>query len=578
VKGRARQLAQQAITPGVTTSSVAVLRLLTPAGRAAAQPGLLGGSRVAPLFSDVATLGRSLQNTVVLLDPAVSREHARVVRAAEGWRVDNISERNPVWAGARLVEPGESSLIQPGEELRLGATALQLLAPRGEVSDAGGGAVQAAGGPTTSGGTHLLRPGITLQFAISGKRSARMWWLGGLLAVVVFLVCAVLTIGTAALVGRSALAQGGLRQVFAAITIPLVPALGVTLVAAAIDRYEREPWLLLAAAFLWGAVIAIPPVLLVEHALDATLVGGLGAGGLGAGGLLPALEHAGAQAAVAGITEEVFKGAGLVLLLVVLRDEFDNVTDGILYGLMIGAGFAMVENFVYFAVTPRGDLGFLILGRVVLGWLSHSTFTALIGAGLGYARESRRRQVRRLAPLIGFVAAIALHTLFDFVAFAATILASQPWAKDAPSAFGLATLMSAYAPLFLTQGVLLRIVLAALGREAEVVREYLVPEVIGGVVSSDEYTLVQNAALRGLAERRALVTYGPRAHLTVRLLHQTVTGLAFRRWHVAMGDPAKAADRQPEDAYRERIVRLRGSLLRQITEAETRSGALASGS
>jgi RsiW-degrading membrane proteinase PrsW (M82 family) len=550
-----------------------VLRLLTPAGKARAQPGLLAGNRVAPLFSDVATLGRSLQNTIVLLDPAVSREHARVVRAAEGWRVDNISERNPVWAGSRVVEPGESSLIQPGEELRLGATTLQLLAPRGELSDARGGAVQADGGPSTSGGTHLLRPGITLQFAISGKRSVRMWWLGGLLTAVVFLVCAVVTVGTAALVGRSALAEGGLRQVFAAITIPLVPALGVTLVAAAIDRYEREPWLLLAGAFLWGAVIAIPPVLLVEHALDATLVGGLGAGGL-----LPALEHAGAQAAVAGITEEVFKGAGLVLLLVALRDEFDNVTDGILYGLMIGAGFAMVENFVYFAVTPRGDLGFLILGRVVLGWLSHSTFTALIGAGLGYARESRRRQVRRLAPLIGFVAAIALHTLFDFVAFAAAILASQPWAKGAPSAFGLATLMAAYAPLFFMQGVLLRIALAALGREAEVVREYLVPEVIGGVVSPDEYTLVQNASLRGLAERRALVTYGPRAYLTVRLLHQTVTGLAFRRWHVAMGDPAKAADRQPEDAYRERIVRLRGSLLRQIIEAEALYGALASGS
>jgi RsiW-degrading membrane proteinase PrsW (M82 family) len=59
-----------------------------------------------------------------------------------------------------------------------------------------------------------------------------------------------------------------------------------------------------------------------------------------------ALAHAAAQATITGLTEEVFKGAGLMVLLVALRDEFDNVTDGILYGLLIGAGFAMVENFV----------------------------------------------------------------------------------------------------------------------------------------------------------------------------------------------------------------------------------------
>jgi hypothetical protein len=211
----------------------------------------------------------------------------------------------------------------------------------------------------------------------------------------------------------------------------------------------------------------------------------------------------------------------------------------------------------------------LILGRVVLGWLSHSTFTALLGAGLGYARESRQRRWRRLAPLFGLLAAVALHTLFDFVAFTATILARQGLAASAPGLFGVATLAAAYTPLFAAEAVLLRMVIASLRREAEVVREYLAPELLAGVVTSDEYMLVQNATLRGLAERRALATYGLRAYLTARALHQTATGLAFRKWHVAMGDPVKATERQPEDAYRERIARLRRSLVRQLASRRT---------
>jgi hypothetical protein len=50
-------------------------------------------------------------------------------------------------------------------------------------------------------------------------------------------------------------------------------------------------------------------------------------------------------------------------------------------------------------------------------------------------------------------------------------------------------------------------------------------------------------------------------------LHQTATGLAFRKWHVALGDRPKPTPRQPEDAYRERIPRLRQRLLRLTAPA-----------
>ncbi|HLJ80393.1 MAG TPA: hypothetical protein VKT52_02830, partial [Ktedonobacterales bacterium] len=106
-----------------------------------------------------------------------------------------------------------------------------------------------------------------------------------------------------------------------------------------------------------------------------------------------------------------------------------------------------------------------------------------------------------------------------------------------------------------------------LRREAEIIRAYLADEVCVGAVTPDEYVLAQNARWRDIAERYALFTGGPRLYLTARTLHQTATGLAFRKWHVAQGDPAKAAGRQPEDAYRERLVRLRRSLQRQFARA-----------
>ena len=119
-------------------------------------------------------------------------------------------------------------------------------------------------------------------------------------------------------------------------------------------------------------------------------------------------------------------------------------------------------------------------------------------------------------------------------------------------------------PLFTAQAVLLRIALSSLAREAETVREYLASEALDGVITSDEYLLLQNATLRDAAERAYALEYGPRAWLTARTLYQTMTGLAFRKWHVAMGDPPKNTPRQPEDVYRERIARLRRSLRRQI--------------
>ena len=48
------------------------------------------------------------------------------------------------------------------------------------------------------------------------------------------------------------------------------------------------------------------------------------------------------------VVEELLKGAGLVLLYLIVRDEVDDMMDGFVYGALCGLGFAVVEDVVYF--------------------------------------------------------------------------------------------------------------------------------------------------------------------------------------------------------------------------------------
>src|SRR2546421_10210883 len=203
------------------------------------------------------------------------------------------------------------------------------------------------------------------------------------------------------------------------------------------DRLEREPWFLRLAAFLWGAVIAIPFALVVERRVDTVLQNLLGPNSSD-------VLRSAFQGLNAGVTEETIKGLGLLLLFFILRDEFDNVTDGIVYGALIGAGFALVENFAYFAVNSKNFLVFLIVGRIILGWLGHSTFIACFGAALGYVRHTRVRWKQLVIPLLGYLVAVGLHSFFDFVDFQASAAIRSAPHNSAGVTYGLIRIIGNY--------------------------------------------------------------------------------------------------------------------------------------
>jgi RsiW-degrading membrane proteinase PrsW (M82 family) len=330
--------------------------------------------------------------------------------------------------------------------------------------------------------------------------------------------------------------------------VPLIPALGINLLVHFIDRYEREPWFLRLAAFFWGAIIAIPPALFIEGFIDGfvTNLWGLDS---------QVALHAFLSGLDAGLTEETVKGLGLLLLFFTLRDKFDNITDGIVYGALIGAGFAMVENFYYFS-NNTNDVSALIVGRIVLGWLSHSTFTICFGVALGYVRHTRVRWRQTVVPWLGFLLAVSLHTIFDFVEI--FVRDTVPTYGNSPTVarFAVLAVVGNYIPLFLVQVGILFILIKSLMQEATIIREFLPSEVAEGVVTVDEYVLLPHSFARTRLERRVLWRSGIKQWLFTRALYQAEIGLAFCKWHVSM----LQYPLMPARVYRKRIKRIRAEI------------------
>ena len=543
------------------------------------------------------TIGRALNNDVILMDPTVSREHARLLLDSHGWHVINLTARNVVRVNGHAVPSGGAMPMQPQDLLVLGSTMLQLIAPNtlesakpGVMPDMRNGASPLDGNPLSARvqenipakgrqatpvryqpvalpeqpepeqeaqpweddeEVSVLGAGVTMQFALPQRMGVRTRWLIAGIGITILLISALITIILNSTVGISALSQNGLSSIIEALTIPLVPAIGIFLLVNFMDRYEREPWFLRLSAFLWGAIIAIPPALFIEQNIDNVIQNVFDPNNTSE------LMRVIFQGLNAGITEETFKGIGLLLLFIILRDEFDNVTDGIVYGALIGAGFAMVENFNYFALHSKNSLVYLIVGRIILGWLGHSTFIACFGAALGYIRHTRVRWKQIVIPIIGFLIAVGLHSFFDFVTFQAYASISTSGGNSAVVNFAQIAIVLNYIPPFLAQVGLLYILIKSLSHEAAVIREFLAVEVSNGVVSVGEYALLQNSFQRTKAERRVLRKSGVKQWLRVKALYQTEIGLAFRKWHVNMGDKPKLGYIQPEDAYRQRIKRLR---------------------
>ncbi len=187
------------------------------------------------------------------------------------------------------------------------------------------------------------------------------------------------------------------------------------------DRYEREPSLKIVKMFIWGCFSTIPALIVNTAALLFFAI------------LFPITNDPDLVVAqmflavlVAPITEETFKG---IPVLRMQRDpEMDGMMDGLVYGAVCAAGFAFIENILYglnviseiyalYGTVILAPALILTAFRSVMMPAGHSLYTGWFGSEVG-----KEKTPYGGSPLKGFVIAVILHTFWNGMATALSII------------------------------------------------------------------------------------------------------------------------------------------------------------
>jgi len=308
--------------------------------------------------------------------------------------------------------------------------------------------------------------------------------------------------------------------VVVAILGALIPTAAYVLLLWWVDRYEKEPVGLLAVAFFWGAGPAAILSIILEVAFAIPV------SALGAESLLGRLLSASVGAP---LIEESAKGIALLFLLLVVPKAFDGILDGVVFGAMIGFGFAMTEDIVAYFVPIMSAHGLgaglinVFLRTIVFGF-NHALWTGLVGASVGYARLSRSLWRRLLVLMIGGLLAVIMHSLHNL---GATMVEQTVF------------LSLGFSALVDWSGVVaLGIVIALdLRTEQRWIERGLSEEVRLEALSQQEFDLLRSARRRWQVHWRAQRNGGRTGARAVRRYFQTATRLAFDKQHMqTLGD------------------------------------------
>jgi len=296
-----------------------------------------------------------------------------------------------------------------------------------------------------------------------------------------------------------------------------------------IDRYESEPFWMLATAFFWGALVATFFAFLLNT--TGELVVAEIARDKQAGELF-------AMVISAPIVEETGKAAILFIFFFFKKDEFDGVIDGIIYASLVALGFAMTENIHYYgtaALKGGGQLPLTFFIRGALAPFSHPLFTSMTGIGLGLARQTRNIAVKLITPVVGFLMAISMHSIWN----------------GSGALFGGGGFLLTYILIMVPAFFILLVVIAfSLRREGRVVREFLLTDLQRGVLTKQEYDQLGSIFGRMGSSFDALTRSGVKGWRARMQFNQMASELAFHRCRVSRGLQSSNVDcREIEDAY-----------------------------
>lgn len=188
-------------------------------------------------------------------------------------------------------------------------------------------------------------------------------------------------------------------EVLALIGLALAPGLTIIIFIYLKDKHEREPLWLLSLSFVYGIISTF-----VTYAIDWPfdyLVA------FQAENLLDQFFNAFFKVALI----EEFSKFVFIRFVLYNNKNFNEPFDGIVYAVMVGMGFATLENFLY--VFQFGFTTAVL--RMFTAVPAHAMFAVLMGYFLGKAKFIHHREFYYSA--VALFVAILFHGLYDFFWF-----------------------------------------------------------------------------------------------------------------------------------------------------------------
>lgn len=184
------------------------------------------------------------------------------------------------------------------------------------------------------------------------------------------------------------------------LALSIAPGIAISLYIFLKDQFNKEPKLNLIVSFLLGCLSVIPAIIIQVFSTKPADVF------LGEGILFTAFF----AFIIVALSEELSKFI-MLRYYAFPKKSFDEPYDGIVYSVMVGMGFATVENIGY--VFQHGINTALL--RMFLSVPAHGTFAVLMGYFVGKAKFHSEKRFYYLC--LGLFWAVFFHGTYDFFLF-----------------------------------------------------------------------------------------------------------------------------------------------------------------
>lgn len=188
-------------------------------------------------------------------------------------------------------------------------------------------------------------------------------------------------------------------------TLAIGPAAAIIIYFYTKDKHDREPFGVLLMCFLAGCFSVLPAIIL-ENVLPDLVPGSNGT----------SLISVAIYTFVIIAASEEFSKYLFLRYYAYRKPSFNEPYDGIIYAVMVGMGFATIENLMYVFGSETLGAAWGTAGiRAVTAVPAHATFAAVMGYFIGLAKFNHKNE--RSLMFQGFLLATILHGFYNFFLF-----------------------------------------------------------------------------------------------------------------------------------------------------------------